>query len=194
MFAHKMCMCTRVGWSVWKIKFWNNWNLSFFLVESIETLSDTGRSTPRLSPPKKEAAGAYRSTRFGFRLNRPASTVPKNASCENVVNNNHSEAKFNGKECVKRAIIFRFIAAPNFKWSICGLFCFAFNFLLYFGLLSNIFSFNLQQSHVQRVHAAHGVRLHHLWPAMNRIKDIQPFIFSCHHHQYHRHKGASIQK
>ncbi|XP_055315755.1 putative uncharacterized protein DDB_G0277255 isoform X5 [Sitodiplosis mosellana] len=73
-------------------------------VESIESLSDTGRSTPRLSPPKKEAAGApYRSTRFGFRLNRPASTVPKNSSCENVVNNNHSEAKLNAKPRSKSA-------------------------------------------------------------------------------------------
>lgn len=82
-----------------------------FSVESIETLEsiDTGRSTPRLSPPKKEAAGApYRSTRFGFRLNRPASTGltgPKNASCENVVNNNHSDAKLNGK-CERLRSIF----------------------------------------------------------------------------------------
>lgn len=69
-------------------------------VESIETLDDnTGRSTPRLSPPKKESAGApYRSTRFGFRLNRRRSATSKNSSCENVVNNNHSEAKLNGKE------------------------------------------------------------------------------------------------
>lgn len=96
-----------------------------FSVESIETLSDTGRSTPRLSPPKKEAAGApYRSTRFGFRLNRPASTgltAPKNASCENVVNNNHSEAKLNGKNAnktsIKTAAIFRIFVAPNFKCS-----------------------------------------------------------------------------
>lgn len=67
-----------------------------FLVDSFDTLDESvGRSTPRLSPPKKESAGApYRSTRFGFRLNRPAS---KNMSCENVVNNNHSEAKLNGE-------------------------------------------------------------------------------------------------
>lgn len=94
-------------------------------MESIETLSDTGRSTPRLSPPKKEAAGApYRSTRFGFRLNRPASTgltAPKNASCENVVNNNHSEAKLNGKYAMKIVIIFRFIVSPDLNAPICGL-------------------------------------------------------------------------
>lgn len=71
---------------------------------SVESFDDenTGRSTPRLSPPKKESAGApYRSTRFGFRLSRPASTgisAPKNSSCDNFVNNNHSEAKLNGKK------------------------------------------------------------------------------------------------
>lgn len=71
-----------------------------FAVESFETLGEnTGRSTPRLSPPKKEATGApYRSTRFGFRLNRPNSTgvVSKNLSCDNV-NNNNADIKPNGK-------------------------------------------------------------------------------------------------
>lgn len=70
-------------------------------VESFDTLGEnTGRSTPRLSPPKKESAGApYRSTRFGFRLNRPNSTgvtVSKNLSCDNV-NNNNADIKPNGK-------------------------------------------------------------------------------------------------
>lgn len=70
-------------------------------VESFDALDEnTGRSTPRLSPPKKESAGApYRSTRFGFRLNRPNSTgvaVSQNLSCDNV-NNNNSDIKPNGK-------------------------------------------------------------------------------------------------
>lgn len=95
----------RVSMQMFKM---NNDNGLFDIsVESIETLDEhLGRSTPRLSPPKKESAGApYRSTRFGFRINRPASTditVSKNSSCENVVNNNHSEAKPNGKEFSKK--------------------------------------------------------------------------------------------
>ncbi|XP_031629004.1 uncharacterized protein LOC116344361 isoform X3 [Contarinia nasturtii] len=78
-------------------------------VESIETLSDSttvGRSTPRLTPPKKESAGApYRSTRFGFRINRPSSTgiSASSKNCENVINNNHSEAKLNVKPRSKSA-------------------------------------------------------------------------------------------
>lgn len=77
-----------------------------FLVESFDALDEnTGRSTPRLSPPKKESTGGpYRSTRFGFRLNRPASTgisVSKNVSSENVINNNHSESKINGKHAME---------------------------------------------------------------------------------------------
>lgn len=82
----------------------NMWIL--FSVESFDALDDnTGRSTPRLSPPKKESTGGpYRSTRFGFRLNRPASTgisVSKNVSSENVINNNHSESKINGKHAME---------------------------------------------------------------------------------------------
>lgn len=75
-------------------------------MESLEILSDkeqNGRSTPRLSPPKKEATGApYRSTRFGFRkssTNRPSSTgitAQKLSSCDNVTNNNHIDSKVNG--------------------------------------------------------------------------------------------------
>lgn len=79
----------------------NMWIL--FSVESFD--ENTGRSTPRLSPPKKESTGGpYRSTRFGFRLNRPASTgisVSKNVSTENVINNNHSESKINGKHAME---------------------------------------------------------------------------------------------
>lgn len=65
---------------------------------SIETLNEsresTGRSTPRLTPPRKESTGApYRSIRFGFRqanVVRPASTGlnPTVATYENVSNNN----------------------------------------------------------------------------------------------------------
>lgn len=63
-----------------------------------ESFENVGRSTPRLSPPKKEAAGGpYRSTRFGFRVNRPATSGNKNISCDNVLNNNHSDDKINGK-------------------------------------------------------------------------------------------------
>lgn len=97
----ELCVSHVIG-CAYKKKSTRNFSIFLLSVESIETLDsiDTGRSTPRLSPPKKEAAGApYRSTRFGFRLNRPASTgltAPKNSSCENVVNNNHSDAKLNG--------------------------------------------------------------------------------------------------
>lgn len=64
-----------------------------------ESCENAGRwSTQRLSPPKKEAAGGpYRSTRFGFRVNRPASTSNNNSSCDNVLNNNHTESRINGK-------------------------------------------------------------------------------------------------
>lgn len=54
----------------------------------------TGRSTPRLTPPKKESQGVpYRSIRFGFRQGntvRPASVGlnPRVAHYESVSNNN----------------------------------------------------------------------------------------------------------
>lgn len=71
-----------------------------YVVESFDTLNDknNGLSTPRLSPPRKDVTGApIRSTRFGFRLNRPSSTSHKNASCDNVINNNVATNKINGK-------------------------------------------------------------------------------------------------
>ncbi|XP_055689446.1 uncharacterized protein LOC129793453 isoform X4 [Lutzomyia longipalpis] len=61
---------------------------------SLDEAVQTGRSTPRLSAPKKEMAGTnYRSNRFGFRQSnvvRPASTglTPKIADFDSNPNNN----------------------------------------------------------------------------------------------------------
>lgn len=72
-------------------------------LETFDSISDksTGRTTPKLIPPKKESTGTpYRSTRFGFRLNRPSSTgitSQNNSNCDNVINNNVTENKLNGK-------------------------------------------------------------------------------------------------
>lgn len=75
------------------------------LVESFDMISDkdsTGRSTPRLTPPKKESSGGpYRSTRFGFRKSniiRPASTgitSTKISNYDNVANNNNNKVDGN---------------------------------------------------------------------------------------------------
>lgn len=65
----------------------------------LDLFSDrSGRTTPRLTPPRKESAGApYRSKRFGFRQTnvvRPASTGlnPKTTNCD-IVSNNNSTSK-----------------------------------------------------------------------------------------------------
>lgn len=78
---------------------WINEKENYLSVFTEESCENVGRwSTQRLSPPKKEAAGGpYRSTRFGFRVNRPASTGNKNSSYDNVLNNNHSDSRMNGK-------------------------------------------------------------------------------------------------
>lgn len=53
---------------------------------------ESGRTTPRLTPPRKESTGApYRSIRFGFRqanVVRPASTGLNPKNCDTVSNNN----------------------------------------------------------------------------------------------------------
>lgn len=62
----------------------------------LDLISDreSGRTTPRLTPPRKESTGGpYRSIRFGFRqanVVRPASTGlnPKMTNCDTVSNNN----------------------------------------------------------------------------------------------------------
>lgn len=62
----------------------------------VDVISDreSGRTTPRLTPPRKESTGApYRSIRFGFRhanVVRPASTGlnPKITDCDTGPNNN----------------------------------------------------------------------------------------------------------
>ncbi|XP_055703368.1 uncharacterized protein LOC129801922 isoform X4 [Phlebotomus papatasi] len=67
--------------------------------DSLDEAIQTGRSTPRLSAPKKEIAGTnYRSNRFGFRQSnvvRPASTglTPKIAEFDSNSNNNFTDKR-----------------------------------------------------------------------------------------------------
>ncbi|GAB0092567.1 hypothetical protein DMENIID0001_075700 [Sergentomyia squamirostris] len=67
--------------------------------DSLDEAIQTGRSTPRLSAPKKEMAGVnYRSNRFGFRQSnvvRPASTglTPKIADFDTNPNNNNPDKR-----------------------------------------------------------------------------------------------------
>lgn len=76
---------------------------------------ESGRTTPRLTPPRKESTGApYRSIRFGFRQAnavRPASTGlgPKVAIFDTVSNNNvtgKSTKQIQINECVVNANAF----------------------------------------------------------------------------------------
>ncbi|XP_037045695.1 probable serine/threonine-protein kinase DDB_G0278845 isoform X4 [Bradysia coprophila] len=73
----------------------------------VDVLSDreSGRTTPRLTPPRKESTGApYRSIRFGFRqanVVRPASTGlnPKITNCDTAPNNNFTMKPRSKSEC-----------------------------------------------------------------------------------------------
>lgn len=68
----------------------------FYFSGSTDSLDEreTGRTTPRLTPPRKESTGApYRSIRFGFRqgnIVRPASVglKPTDTTYETASNNN----------------------------------------------------------------------------------------------------------